>query len=401
MLKEKVQEILTKKLEKKEKDKITESSSRDKKEISEPDPSNSSPSTEAVKEVVENIKSEESKSVEKYSSTFESDDDNGTDTKSVKSAKSDSEDEEKSLTVPSEKSNDSSESPENGEEPVNVRETPPPAETDYQQKMLSTIEEVTTVADTEDNDEDYSDNFVTSNISSNPEVQYSSPASESVAASNDVTELEDSQERDRESGEHESTDGEKINQEPSMEIGQDPPSREEEERDCDQQREEDQGEDQPDREDVVDDIEAPADNSPSKEAVFVSLPLELSNDESLPACIEEDHRDHAEITEEDLDSLQDQHEDHIEELAADDSTNQVPLSGNDHEVKLDDTLPAPDEDTADNIETGMLSSDDTETDGGAAVPEDPQQVDILKLDIETGLLTPEKPESEEDDPVLR
>ena len=53
----------------------------------------------------------------------------------------------------------------------------------------------------------------------------------------------------------------------------------------------------------------------------------------------------------------------------------------------------------------MLSSDDTEgateTDGALAVTEDPRQVDILKLDIETGLLTPEKPESDEDDPVVR
>ena len=59
----------------------------------------------------------------------------------------------------------------------------------------------------------------------------------------------------------------------------------------------------------------------------------------------------------------------------------------------------------DNIETGVLSSDDTEganeTDGGVAVTEDPPQVDILKLDIETGLLTPEKPESDQDDPVVR
>merc|ERR1711933_289717 len=60
--------------------------------------------------------------------------------------------------------------------------------------------------------------------------------------------------------------------------------------------------------------------------------------------------------------------------------------------------PTADEDTADNIETGMLSSDDTEgateTDGVMAPSENPQHLDILKL--ETGFLTPEKPESDQD-----
>ena len=228
LLKEKVKEILTKKLEKKEKD--SELSCGEKKEIKEHVELNSNQPSEPVKEIVElNIKSEESKSGDKYSSTFESEDDIGTDTKSGKSVKSDSEEEEKSLPVPSEKSKDSSESAEIDEEKVEVRETPPPAETDYHQKMLSTIEEVTTVADTEDNEEDYSDNFVSSDISSHPEVQYSSPTSDSAAASKDVTELEDSQERETEAGEQDLTEEDKHNQQPAlaMEAGQDQQSREE------------------------------------------------------------------------------------------------------------------------------------------------------------------------------
>ena len=419
MLKEKVQEILTKKLEKKEK----ASSCGDKNELNE-----TNQSTEPVKEVVEsNIKSDESKSAEKYSSTFESDDDNnGMDTKSGKSAKSDSEDEEKSGTVPSEKSTYSSDnSPENVEEPVNIRETPPPAPAEIEQKMLSTIEEVTTVADTEDNEEDYSDNFVSSNISSNTEVQYSPPTSVSVAASKDVTELESFrvtslQEREGEGeGEAGSTDEDQHDQEPAVEVGQDHPRREEapeklqeeeEEGDggSDHQSEEDQGEDHPGREDGGGNSEPDQpNNSPGKEAVFVSLPLELSNDESVPTDVEEDHRDHTDITEEDLDSLQDQVEEQVEELKApDDSTHQEPLS-EPIEVKPDESLPTGDEDTADNIETGLLSSDDTEaegvtqTDGGLEVTEDPPPVDILQLDVETGFLTPEKAETDQDDPVLR
>ena len=400
-------------MEEKEKEKNAQSSCGDKEEINKQDHLNSSQSTEPVMEIVElNIKSEESKSADKYSSTFESEDDIGTDTKSEKSVKSDSEEEEKSFTVPSEKLNDS-ESPENAEEKVAVivRETPPPAESDYQQKMLSTIEEVTTVADTEDNEEDYSD------LSSQPEIQYSSVTSDSEAASKDVTELEGSQassslqEREKEAEEQDLTGEEKHNQEPAVVGGQDQPSMEEgggQDQPRRQEEKEDGGhqseEDQPRLDDVVADDQDHPTNSLSKESVFVSLPLELSNDESLPVDREEDHRDHIEIQEEDLDSLQDQHEEHIEELTPDETTHQEPLSSR-NEPKIDVTLPTADEDTADNIETGMLSSDDTEeaieTDGGVPVTEDPQHLDILKLDLETGFLTPEKPESDQDDLVLR
>ena len=400
-------------MEEKEKEKNAESSCGDKEEINKQDHLNSSQSTEPVMEIVElNIKSEESKSADKYSSTFESEDDIGTDTKSEKFVKSDSEVEEKSFTVPSEKSNDS-ESPENAEEKVAVivRETPPPAESDYQQKMLSTIEEVTTVADTEDNEEDYSD------LSSQPEVQYSSVTSDSEAASKDVTELEGSQagsslqEREKEAEEQDLTGEEKYNQEPAAVGGQDQPSMEEgggQDQPRRQEEREDGGhqseEDQPRLDDVVADDQDHPTNSLSKESVFVSLPLELSNDESLPVDREEDHRDQIEIQEEDLDSPQDQHEEHIEELTPDETTHQEPLSSR-NEPKIDVTLPTADEDTADNIETGMLSSDDTEeaieTDGGVPVTEDPQHLDILKLDLETGFLTPEKPESDQDDLVLR
>ena len=75
-------------MEEKEKEKNAQSSCGDKEEINKQDHLNSSQSTEPVMEIVElNIKSEESKSADKYSSTFESEDDIGTDTKSEKFVK--------------------------------------------------------------------------------------------------------------------------------------------------------------------------------------------------------------------------------------------------------------------------------------------------------------------------
>ena len=114
--------------------------------------------------------------------------------------------------------------------------------------------------------------------------------------------------------------------------------------------------------------------------VFVPLPLELTLEDSLTRDqdTEEHISQHEVVGEEDNGDL-----------------------GEDVHDGLDEDLPSINEDTDDNIETGVLSSDDpgpenksegievTETVEGE-VKVDPEDVDILKLDIETGFLTPER-----------
>ena len=457
MLRDKVKEILTKKLEKQQVDKETNLNSGDEPDRKEDVERLTIASSEPAQDVPElglNTEEEEAKSADKYSTTFESDEEFGNSVKTVSDAGDNIPD------TPEEKTEASSET--DGEpdhvEAVDVEPALPPPDSEYQQKMLSTIEEVTTVADTEDNEEDYSDNFVSSNISSNPDQAQGSETSDTE--SNDVTELE-SKAVDKTDGEDKFDKEDKMNTTDKLVTFDKIDAAKELEVDVDkmdqtskvvQNYTEDNGDksgtvdeldiadeenlvdkidklgeaDQIDtsenvdlvekmdevktedgieeiqkqieplseesvRDDTINDIETSklesvtevGDVSVKEESdVFVPLPLELTQEDSLK-------RD--QDTEEQISQ-------HQHDVVGEDGNGD---HGEDVHDGLDEDVSSLNEDTDDNIETGVLSSDDLGLENkseGIEVTEivegvvnvDPEDVDILKLDIETGFLTPDR-----------